>query len=251
MDKAEIKVSKNLISYLTKHKIYFKNLESDTTIFIPIDREIEEYSCFLNLKNSLYQIGSFSYSGSNLPYYVKVGRYCSIAPNVSAFGYQHPLDRISTASFTYEKNHRSINDASKERIGKKFPILENIDLENQEINIENDVWIGEGVLLKQGITLGNGSVIGQRSIATKDVPPYAIVAGSPARIIRYRFTEKIIERLLKLNWWAYHFADFHDINLNLDIEKYLDILEDKIYSGSIQEYKSKKLYFNDILDLSL
>ncbi|SUX05517.1 CatB-related O-acetyltransferase [Campylobacter lari] len=186
-----------------------------------------------------------------MPYYVKVGRYCSIAPNVSIFGYQHPLDRISTASFTYEKNHRSINDASKERIGKKFPILENIDLKNQEINIENDVWIGEGVLLKQGITLGNGCVVGQRAVVTKDVPSYAIVVGMPAKVVKYRFDEHTIKRLLKIQWWNYHFADFSDIDLKLNINMYLDILEDKINNYRIQEYKSRKIYFSEIINLNI
>ncbi|MET1863789.1 hypothetical protein ABXK73_03570 [Campylobacter jejuni] len=83
-------------------------------------------------------------------------------------------------------------------------------------------------MLKQGITLGTGCVIGQRAVVTKDVPPYAIVAGIPAKIIKYRFDEKTIERLLKIQWWKYHFADFYDIDLNLKINQYLDLLEEKI-----------------------
>ncbi|MFG5086317.1 CatB-related O-acetyltransferase [Campylobacter lari] len=244
----ELKVTKKLISYLINKKVYFKNLTHDEIITIPNNENyIEEYSCFLNLKHALYQIGSFSYSGSNLPFYTQVGRYCAIADGVSMFATQHPLDKFSIASFTYEKNHRSINDACIERIGKLFPTCE-LDTSSliAKLEIQNDVWIGKDALLKQGITLGHGCVVGQRAIVTKDVPPYAIVAGSPAKIIRYRFNEKIIERLLKLRWWDYHFADFHDINLQLDIEKYLDMLEYKINTEKIQPYKSKKIYFKDI-----
>ncbi|MCV3458940.1 CatB-related O-acetyltransferase [Campylobacter lari] len=184
-----------------------------------------------------------------MPYYVKVGRYCSIAPNVSTFGYQHPLDRISTASFTYEKNHRSINDASERRIGKKFPILENIDLTNKKINIENDVWIGEGALLKQGVTLGNGCVVGQRAVVTKNVPPYAIVVGIPAKVVKYRFDEHTIKRLLKIQWWNYHFADFHNINIKLPINKYIDILENMISKGKIEKYISNVINFYELSTL--
>ncbi|HEG5919196.1 TPA: CatB-related O-acetyltransferase [Campylobacter lari] len=210
---------------------------------------IEEYCRFLT---HLHKIGSFSYTGSILPAYVDIGRYCSIAENVEIFGYQHPLHRISTASFTYEKNHIFINNASIDKIGKCFPIKDyNPSSSIEKLNIENDVWIGKDVLLKQGITLGNGCVVGQRAIVTKDVPPYAIVAGAPAKIIRYRFDEKTIERLLKIQWWNYHFADFHDINLNLDINKYLDMLENKIINNKIQKYVSNKIFFKDIINYQL
>ncbi|MCV3384593.1 CatB-related O-acetyltransferase [Campylobacter lari] len=113
------------------------------------------------------------------------------------------------------------------------------------------MWIGKDALLKQGIILGNGCVVGQRAVVTKDVPPYAIVAGVPAKIIRYRFDEKTIERLLKLKWWDYHFADFHDINLNLDINKYLDQLEYKIINNKIQKFISKKIYLKELLKYSI
>ncbi|MFG5111495.1 CatB-related O-acetyltransferase [Campylobacter lari] len=205
---------------------------------------IEEYCRF---STHLHKMGSFSYAGSILPAYVDIGRYCSIASDVSLFATQHPLNRISTSSFTYEKNHLFINNASINKIGKCFPVQDyNPNLSIKKLIIENDVWVGKDVLLKQGITLGNGCVIGQRAIVTKDVPPYAIVAGAPAKIIRYRFDEKTIERLLRLKWWDYHFADFHDINLNLDINKYLDMLENKIINNKIQKYVSNKIFFKDI-----
>lgn len=67
--------------------------------------------------------------------------------------------------------------------------------------VGNDVWIGRGAFIKNGLTLGDGCVIGARSVVTKDVPPYAIVAGNPARIIRYRFDEQTISKLLEIKWW--------------------------------------------------
>ncbi|EGK7485858.1 CatB-related O-acetyltransferase [Campylobacter lari] len=256
----KIEINKNIENILNENNIFFKKtkerkLRIFKKYFIYVSQEllmgggIEEYCRF---STHLHQIGSFSYTGSILPYYVKVGRYCSIASNVEMFRYQHPLDRISTASFTYEKNHLFVNKASIEKIGEYFPIKDyNPSSSVKKLVIENDVWIGKDALLKQGIILGNGCVVGQRAVVTKDVPPYAIVAGVPAKIIRYRFDEKTIERLLKLKWWDYHFADFHDINLNLDINKYLDQLEYKIINNKIQKFISKKIYLKELLKYSI
>lgn len=79
--------------------------------------------------------------------------------------------------------------------------------------IGNDVWIGWGVLIKGGVTIGNGAVIGARSVVTKDVPPYAVVAGVPAKVIKYRFEQEKIDLLQQLQWWDW---DIDQIYENLD-----------------------------------
>jgi len=101
-------------------------------------------------------------------------------------------------------------------------------LQNKRTRIGNDVWIGAGATLLGkggGLTIGDGAIVGAGSVVTKDVPPYAIVGGNPARIIRYRFDEAIIRRLLALKWWDWPVErimaakeDFKDVNLFL--EKY-------------------------------
>ena len=73
--------------------------------------------------------------------------------------------------------------------------------QSEPIHIGNDVWIGDEVFVKNGVTIGDGAVLGARSVVTKDVPPYAIVAGVPAKIIRYRFDEPTRQELLRLKWW--------------------------------------------------
>lgn len=85
--------------------------------------------------------------------------------------------------------------------------------------IGNDVWIGWGVLIKGGVTIGNGAVIGARSVVTKDVPPYAVVAGVPAKVIKYRFEQEKIDLLQQLQWWDW---DIDRIYENLDRLKNFD-----------------------------
>lgn len=109
----------------------------------------------------------------------------------------------------------------------------NVQLErrSKRIVIGNDVWIGEGVYISRGVTIGDGAVIAARSVIVRDVPPYAIVGGIPARVIRYRFAPEIIERLLKVRWWAYGPAILSDVDWSSP-ESCLDEIERRVAAGA-------------------
>jgi serine acetyltransferase len=79
-----------------------------------------------------------------------------------------------------------------------------------DITIENDVWIGAKATVMSGIKIGNGAVVAAGSVVTKDVPPYAIVAGNPAKIVKYRFDESQIEKLLQISWWNWDEGKIRD-----------------------------------------
>jgi virginiamycin A acetyltransferase len=129
-------------------------------------------------------IDSYNYIGYNtLITKTNIGRYNSIANNVNIGHGEHPLHLISTSSF--------INNTPYEVLTEK------------ECNIEHDVWIGSGVTIKRGVTLGIGSVVGANAFVNKDVPPYAIVGGVPATIIKYRFPPEKIDKILNSKWWEY------------------------------------------------
>ena len=253
---ARIILSKENVEQFKSHNFHttvlgkdekFRFRENDTLNLLASQTAyIEEY-CAVCLGYYIWQMGAYSYSWSILPMDTVVGRYCSIALNVTAMGVNHPLDRISTSIFTYDKNFSIFKFSNQNNLGEEFSTVPNRTDSGKNICIENDVWIGEGVVLSRGITVGTGAVIAQKSVVTKDVPPYAIVAGIPAKIVKYRFDEKTIKRLLDLKWWEYSYTDFHGADFNLDINAYLDEIENRISKGTIEKYISKKLFFKDVV----
>lgn len=134
-------------------------------------------------------IGRFTYIVSGRIYDdVKIGRFCSIAENVIIGGGNHPNNWLSTSTFCYSDMFKVKNNF--------IPYTD-----NAITIIGNDVWIGAGAFIRKGIKIGNGAIIGAGAVIVKDVPPYAIVGGNPAKIIKYRFDESTIQKLLESKWW--------------------------------------------------
>ncbi len=164
-------------------------------------------------KNSFFDghIGFGSYVGSNCNLNAKIGRYCSIADNVSIVVGAHPTSYVSTHPAFYSTRKQSGFSFVK---NGKFEEIKYADNQKHIVTIGNDVWIGFGALLLQGINIGDGAVIGAGAIVTKDVEPYSIVAGVPAKLIRKRFSDEEIAILLDTKWWD---KDFQWINDNVDL----------------------------------
>ncbi len=150
---------------------------------------------------------------------IKIGNYCSIAANCTFVLSNHLTNRVTTSPYTPRHlfPHKQGNVSSFVR---------------GDIIIDNDVWIGANVTIVDNVRIGNGAVIAAGSVVTKDVPPYAIVGGNPARVIKYRFNDELIKGLLETEWW----------NMDDSVLRTLDPWTDDIagFITKCREYRSSE-----------
>jgi len=166
---------------------------------------------FENVHVNGCRLGRYTYVGhSSEIQNANIGRFCSIAPEVIIGLGAHPLGaNISTSPAFYKRQSTA-----------SVPTFTDLPLFTDEyrlITIGHDVWIGARAIIKDGISIGNGAVIAAGAVVTRDIPPYAIAAGVPARVLRHRFVPEIIEGLQQLRWWDQdvdwlrgHSCDFMD-----------------------------------------
>lgn len=170
-------------------------------------------------------IGAYTYlggGGSTFDHVAVIGRFCSIAAGVMAGLPEHPPHFLSAhplfegaAGWAAEPQFRRSNSST---IDKAQGLLHRWREDRfGKIEIGHDVWIGEGAFIRRGVAIGDGAVIGARAVVVDNVPPYAIVAGTPARVLRFRFDPATIAALEELQWWHYGLSaldgvDFTDVN---------------------------------------
>lgn len=162
------------------------------------------------------------YSGLNEHTYIAratMGAYCAVGARTAINPFNHPTNWLSIHEFQYHPNSYDWVEEYKamDRLSRTPDMF-------KAVTIGNDVWMGHNVNVMSGINVGDGAVIAAGSVVTKDVPPYAIVAGVPATIKRYRFSETIIERLLRAKWWDLELSQLSGLPFN-DIERCLDAIE--------------------------
>lgn len=157
-------------------------------------------------------IDDYSYlAGDNQIIYSEIGKFCSIASHVRINPGNHPMDRVTQHHMTYR------------RVEYGFAETDDSDFfewrRAHKCVIGHDVWIGHAAILMPGVRVGDGAVIGSGAVVTKDVEPYAIAVGVPARAIRRRFSDEIIEKLLRIAWWNWdratleeRFTELNDVN---------------------------------------
>lgn len=151
------------------------------------------------LRNGMLVVGAQTYGRPRVHVYagdcarVSIGSWCSLANEIEIMpGGNHRTDTVTTFPL-----HRRLNLPAD-------PSLPSIDTGAEgDVSIGNDVWIGRGVKILGGVTIGDGAVVAAWSTVTRSIPPYAIAAGIPARVVRYRFPEDVIESLERIRWWEW------------------------------------------------
>jgi phosphonate metabolism protein (transferase hexapeptide repeat family) len=174
------KLGKNVIlnrSTLAKHS----NIYDDCFLY---KAEIDQYS-YSNVHTHLLR--------------VKIGKFCSIASHVYIGAAPHPMDRVSTHPLTFLSDYGGFIDTDD-------PDVKSMR-EDTITAIGNDVWIGQGVVILPNVKVGDGAIIGAHSVVTKDVEPYAVMMGNPARIQRYRFDAEVIQKMLRIKWWDWDYSE--------------------------------------------
>ena len=199
-------------------KLLTKAPNIDPTCIIK-DAHLGEYT---HLMSDTYLIESsfddYSYTAGNVQIiYSQIGKFCSIANSVRINPGNHPQWRVTQHHMTYRKFAYGFDQKDDEEFF-------NWRREHKCV-IGNDVWIGHAAIIMPGVNIGHGAIIGSGAVVTKDIPPYAIAVGVPAKVIKYRFDETTIAALMDIAWWDWDRAtleeNYNDLNdLTLFIKKY-------------------------------
>jgi acetyltransferase-like isoleucine patch superfamily enzyme len=200
---------------------------------------------WMTVQHSL-TLGAFSYAVSGFYFGARIGRYVSIGENVQIGRHAHPLDWASTSPIFYTQSQDLFDSELELLQGLKpsqFP-RSSPPVIAQLTTIGNDVWIGHEAFVLPGVTIGDGAVVAARAVVTKDVPPYAVVAGVPARIVKFRLPEETVERIHALNWWKYAAWDLTGARVD-DPMAFADSVEEKIEAG-MTPYEPEPIRLQDL-----
>jgi acetyltransferase-like isoleucine patch superfamily enzyme len=190
------------------------------------DQHPRSTRAFLNKRwpNANFPVGDHTYGCPEIqepnPKKLSIGKYCSIADQVTIILSNHRTDLTTTYPFF-----------ALQSIWPEAKVVGPDRVQSGFTEIGSDIWIGFGATILPHVKIGHGAIIGARSVVTRDVPPYAVVAGSPARVIRMRYKKRVIDRLLAVAWWDWSDDDVAAAIPTLmqpDIEKFLRYAETKL-----------------------
>ena len=186
-------------------------------------------------------IGAFCNLSGGTINNVRFGRYCSVASGVVIGPHEHPTDWLTTSRIAYYPEVNGWDElVAGPSLGKvhalRRPFADSCPL----TEVGPDVWIGQGAFIKAGVTIGAGAIIGARATVLRDVPPYSIVVGTPGRVLRLRFPEATVARLLAIQWWQYSLYDLFEAPMD-SIDAALDKIKELVAAGSVSPYSGRDI----------
>ena len=215
-----IKLNQKQLDWLEKNNISFSSNISSSRLKIGDEinfkdgLSLEPYVGF-HAGNNLCSMGYMSYSTSKVPLDITIGRYCSLSWGLDFPSYAHPHQSLSTSAFTFYRKMDLVLRVLKDKSHETNSAINWCHApQKAPAEIGSDVWIGQFASIMSGVRVGNGSIIAAHSVVTKDVEPYSVVGGNPARHIKYRFDLDLCAALQDSNWWQYDFFDFKDLTLS-------------------------------------
>ncbi len=223
----------NSKNYIADNCIVYKNVSIKCSTLedkcmlsdnVVIDQCMLDRYVRIGKNNYIYKahVGNHSYTGQNtMIFNSQIGKFVSISWNVTIGAGEHDYKKVSTHAFLYNQYDDIVDEPQYDRLSERTVI-------------ENDVWIGAGAILKAGIKVGNGAVIGAGAVVTKDVPAYAIVCGNPAYVKKYRFDTKICEKMNEIQWWECS-EEFLKNNINI-LAQPLDEVNVEILEAAVHEF---------------
>jgi acetyltransferase-like isoleucine patch superfamily enzyme len=200
------------ITFVNNHRLrqaleYYKifcHLPADK-VTIPKTARISPYTQF-NICFALHTMGIGSYTMGPTQL-IEVGAYCSLAGGLVVLGERHPIEDATSSVVLYDHGKPHFQALYRDHRVNPERIAPEVPAQGAQPVIQHDVWVGQNVILGRGITLGTGCVVAGGALVVKDVEPYTIVGGNPARVIRKRFDDVTCERLLASEWWNIDPAD--------------------------------------------
>jgi phosphonate metabolism protein (transferase hexapeptide repeat family) len=201
-----------------------KILGNEPLISENVQQRNSEFGAYTEISSDNYfensSLGDYSYTG---PFCIiqnaEIGKFSNIAALVRIGPTAHPMNRATQHHFTYRR--------------VKYGLAETDDNDffnwraEQKIVIGHDTWLGHGSIVLPNVTIGTGAVLGAGAIATKPIPPYAVAVGNPAKVIKYRFPDSIVDQLLKIKWWNWSHEQIKERidDFSKPIEEFLEIYD--------------------------
>lgn len=225
-----------------------RGLHLDPSTKIRKKLEFEAPASISSIVANDLKVGAWSYiqRGGRLAGKVVIGRYCSIGEYLNTCPPDHPTHWLSTSTSFYQRSQfnfwmsADLSLLKKEVLGRRPPL----------VVVGNDVWIGRNVMIMRGITVGDGAIIAAGAVVTKDVPPYTVVGGVPAKMIKQRYNPELVDRLLESQWWQYDRQDLDGIPAN-DPDAALDEIARRVEEGKLRPRPvSYQVYAQEQSDLS-